>query len=274
MRPKNIAKKVECRLCGKEAVHFSSAAILTYVAEYFECVNCGSVQVDNPFWIELAHSKAISCLDTGLVSRCLSASRLIGTFLFLENQSGQKGIDWGGGTGLLTRLLRDQGYETQSFDSYADGTISEGFNATRAEVLQPATFLCAIECFEHLENPLREFTSATLGKEYFIFTTELIDSPPPNPANCEWWYYMPEAGQHITFATELGLKIFTQKLGFSNYFRFGSLHVMSRKEIRLRTRLIMSARLLRSAAILLIPEFLNRRFSLTWKDKEYLTKLM
>ena len=75
-----------------ETSYFSSAEILDFTATYSICSNCFSVQVDNPVWIERAHSKAISNLDTGLVSRCLSASRLTSTLLFLEGKKRTKGI--------------------------------------------------------------------------------------------------------------------------------------------------------------------------------------
>ena len=254
-----------------ETSYFSSAEILDFTATYSICSNCFSVQVDNPVWIERAHSKAISNLDTGLVSRCLSASRLTSTLLFLEGKKRTKGIDWGGGTGLLTRLLRDQGFQVRSYDKYAKVEHAEGFEASLEEAEEPSAFITSIECFEHLVSPITAYNDVTLAKEYFIFTTETIDTPPPDPADKSWWYFVPESGQHITFASKKGLDEFRKILGFDYFISFGSLHVMSRSQLKFRTRLILNARTIRSIAFILIPEILNRKFSLAITDKGNLT---
>ena len=260
-----------CRCCLGETTYFSSAEILDFTATYSICSKCLSVQVDNPVWIERAHSKAISSLDTGLVSRCLSASRLISTLLFLEGKKEATGIDWGGGTGLLTRFLRDQGFQVRTYDRYAKAEHAEGFEASLEVAEEVATFITSIECFEHLLNPIDAYRDVTSRKEYFFFTTEVIDTPPPNPAYKAWWYFVPESGQHITFASKQGLNDFRKILGFDNYVRFGSLHVMSRSRLKFVTRLILGTRAIRSITFLVIPEFLNRRFSLAISDKANLT---
>lgn len=267
----HAASKERCRCCSGEASYFSSARILDFTATYSKCTKCASVQADNPTWIEKAHSKAISNLDTGLVSRCLSSSRLISTLLFLEGKRATEGIDWGGGTGLLTRLLRDQGFGVRSYDRYAKAEHAEGFEATLEEAEGTATFITSIECFEHLINPIDAYKEVTLRKEYFIFTTEIIDTPPPDPAERTWWYFVPGSGQHITFASKQGLDEFRKILGFNHYVRFGSLQVMSRSQLKFITRFVLGIRVIRGIAILLIPEFLNRRHSLALSDKADLT---
>ena len=228
--------------------------------------------MNNPTWIEWSHTKAISNLDTGLVSRCISASRLTATLLFLEGKKGSIGLDWGGGTGLLTRLLRDQGFQIHSYDKYAKADHAEGFEASRIQSEEPATFMTSIECFEHLVSPIDAFKIVSQKKEYFIFTTEVINTPPPDPAKGSWWYFLPESGQHITFISQKGLEEFRKILGFDHYIAFGSLHVMSRSRLRVATRLCLGLRMIRRVAILIIPEILNRRFSLAVPDKSELAQ--
>lgn len=260
-----------CRCCLGKTTYFSSAKVLDFITTYSICSKCLSVQVDNPVWIERAHSKAISNLDTGLVSRCLSTSRLTSTLLFLEGKNAAAGIDWGGGTGLLTRLLRDQGFQVRSYDKYATAEHAQGFEVSLEEAEEAATFITSIECFEHLINPIDAYRFVTSKKEYFFFTTEVIDTPPPDPAYNEWWYFVPESGQHITFASKQGLGEFQKILGFDYFVSFGSLHVMSRSRLKFRTRLILGTRAIRSIVFLIIPEILNRRFSLAIADKVNLT---
>ena len=264
----------KCNICGEDSVLFSIAQVIRYKAEYYKCLGCGSLQIKNPHWIQEAHERAISILDTGLVARCLSASRLIGTLLFLEGRGRSPGIDWAGGTGLLTRLLRDQGYQVKTFDSYAGGELAVGFVSDGKNLSGPMDFLSAIECFEHLEDPISTFMDLVVNKEYFIFTTELLPNPAPDPVAKNWWYYMPESGQHITFATSSGLDKLSKILGFRCYSTIGSLHIFSRNKLRLLTRVMLSKKMTRAASIIVIPEILNRKFSLTWSDKEELTKLL
>jgi hypothetical protein len=219
----------------------------------------------------MAHAKAISNLDTGLVSRCLSASKLTSTLLFLEGKKGVKGIDWGGGTGLLTRLLRDKGFKVLSYDKYAKADHADGFEATLEQAEEEAVFITSVECFEHLVNPIDSYNKVTSNKDYFIFTTEIIATPPPDPATNSWWYFVPESGQHITFASKQGLDELRKILGFDHYVCFGSLHVMSRSKLRFATRLVLGVRSLRRIAFLVIPEIMNRKYSLTLADKAWLT---
>lgn len=266
------ARSIEqCRCCMGKMSYFSTAKILDFIAIYSICSKCSSIQVDNPVWIERAHSKAISNLDTGLVSRSLSASRIIATLLFLEGKKGSTGIDWGGGTGLLTRLLRDQGFRMLSYDRYSKAEHAIGFESTQLQLKEPATFMTSIECFEHLVSPIDAYKTISQNKQYFIFTTNVVSTPPPDPATRSWWYYVPESGQHITFISRDGMEEFRKILGFNHYVAFGDIHVMSRFKLRRITRLILSARVLRRLAILFVPEMLNKRFSLAVSDKAEIT---
>ena len=261
-----------CRSCDGDTRFFEFSKILEYEATYTICTKCSSVQVENPTWLEYAHSKAISIFDTGLVFRCLSASRLISCLLSYEGKLRAKGIDWGGGTGLFTRLMRDKGFDVSSYDIYATAEHAAGFEANKEDFSKNLCFITSIECFEHLLSPIEQFRLATSNAEYFFFTTEIIKTPPPSPKNNEWWYFMPDSGQHITFISSLGINNFKQELGFDYYVSFGSMHVFSRKKLKLRTRFFMQIRVSRILSILLIPEFLSKKFTLTLSDQNELMK--
>lgn len=265
-------KEFLCRFCYSKVEHYSTSSILGFKAEYYRCQNCFSVQVRNPTWLEEAHTNAISKFDTGLVTRCFSAANIIGSILALEGLRFSRGVDWAGGTGLLTRILRDQGFNAFTIDKYAQPLHAHGFELTKVEASIPATFISAIECIEHLESPLEELIEFTSNKEYFFLTVDLISRETPDPVNNEWWYYLPESGQHITFPTAAGLLIFGKKLGFDHYFRVGAMHVLSRRKLKIKTRFLMSIRILRVLILLLLPRFLMKKHSLTSKDQENLIK--
>lgn len=255
-----------CGVCKGRLEFFSSGDILEYTAEYWQCSSCSSVQVLEPFWAEEAHSRAISILDTGLVSRSIVASRFVGVLIFLEKKLDSKVLDWGGGVGLLARLLRDQGIDTYSYDKYAEGFLVEGFTIPEKNVSEEFEFLLSVECFEHLISPVKTFEKITSDKNYFVFTTELISTPPPDPREKSWWYYMPESGQHITFASARGIRSFAIKLGFDYYIQVGNLHILSKRRLRSITRVILKNRIFRKIAMVVVPEILFRRSSLIWND--------
>lgn len=260
----------KCRFCGINTVQFATAPILNYVGEYFKCPNCDSVQVANAIWIEEAHTNAISKLDTGLAARCISAANIIGTVLALEGLCVSHGVDWAGGTGLLTRLLRDQGFEVFTFDKYAEPIHAKGFELTSKEASSEARFISAIECIEHLDNPIGELGKYTSTKDFFFFTVELISEETPDPRRNEWWYFLPESGQHITFPTARGISFFGKALGFNFYFRIGSMHILSRRKLKLRTRALMSIKLIRRMLFIFLPIMLSKRYSLTSLDQRNL----
>jgi hypothetical protein len=255
-----------CGVCRGTLEFFSKGDVLEYTAEYWQCSSCSSVQVLKPFWAEEAHSRAISILDTGLVNRSIVASRFIGVLIFLEKKLNSRVLDWGGGVGLLARLLRDQGINTFSFDKYAEGFLIEGFTIQEKNVLEEFEFLLSVECFEHLISPIKTFGEITTDKDYFVFTTELISTPPPDPSKRSWWYYMPESGQHITFASAKGIRSFAIELGFHNYIQVGNLHILSKRRLRFLTRVVLKNRIFRKIAMLIVPEILCRRRSLIWRD--------
>ena len=259
-----------CRYCGSETDYFCRAPILNYVGTYYKCPSCESVQVANPFWLEEAHSEAISQFDTGLVSRCSSASRLIALILFLEGKSCSSGIDWGGGTGLLTRMLRDLGFNARNFDIYAASVHSVGFNVDITSAEEPDCFAIATECLEHLVNPVEDLRNIVTSKDYFFFTTETIPRKTPDPNLRDWWYYMPESGQHVTFASSAGLSALCRRFDFDFYFKCGSIHIFSKKKLGMFTRMILKNKLFRFIFSILSLFFLSKRFSLTATDQKFL----
>jgi hypothetical protein len=259
-----------CRCCKGKTELLSVSKILSYDGNYTICKGCKSVQVDSPHWLQEAHTNAISQFDTGLVSRCTSASRILGSFLLLQRDPIIVGLDWGGGTGLLTRLLRDLGFETFSYDKYAVGDLAHGFTLTEKEIHQEATFISAIECFEHLQDPIETFSPLVTNKKYFIFTTEVLPSPLPNPSGSDWWYFMPESGQHVTFASSTGLIEFQKILGFSNYLNLGNIHIYSRQKFNARTIIVMKFRILRWIHTRMILPLSRQKHSLAVRDRDLL----
>ena len=263
----------KCRVCQGETRFFDAATVLEFEVRYVICNHCKSVQVSDPYWLADAHSEAISDLDVGLVSRTTVASRLIIAFFKLQRIRQVSGIDWGGGTGLLTRMLRDSGLDVYSYDKYANQVLASVFIVDELSSKLELTFASAIECFEHLTNPIYDLGSVSFGKDFLILTTETLPDPTPLPSLKSWWYFMPESGQHVTFASTEGLRIFGRNLGFEFYLRVGDMHFFARKKIKLLTKLCLSISLLRAVTLLIVPEICRRKYSLIAQDKVRISHL-
>jgi hypothetical protein len=206
---------------------FAAKVMNKYGASYQLCDGCGLLAVRDPFWLEEAYSRAIAVADTGLVRRNLELSSKVACVLYwLVGERGEgRYLDLAGGYGLLTRLMRDIGFDFYWSDKYCANLISPGFEFR--EEMGPCKGVTAFEVLEHLSDPAPfiEESIARHGSEYFIFTTELYEGAPPQPA--EWNYYAFATGQHVTFYQRRTLEKLAAKLGL-HFASANGLHLMSK----------------------------------------------
>ncbi|WP_209315383.1 class I SAM-dependent methyltransferase [Haematospirillum sp. H1815] len=220
-----------CPICsGEMRLCFSEQVLGKYQANYELCALCGFLRAKDPYWLNEAYSSAIAVADTGLVMRNLAiASKLSGVLYWLVRERG-KGLylDSAGGYGMLTRLMRDFGFDFYWADKYCDNHLAQGFEYKPE--MGPCNAVTAIEVFEHLTDPatfIKE-TLAFSGARTLIFTTELYAGDPPAPGS--WWYYAFATGQHIGFFQRRTLEILGKRLGL----RFSSangIHIFSEHQI-------------------------------------------
>jgi hypothetical protein len=196
-----------------------------YRVSYYYCESCGFLRTERPYWLDEAYSSAIAAADTGLVSRNIQVSRALAALLFLAFRADGKGrwLDYAGGYGMLTRLMRDKGFDFYWSDKHANNIFAQGFEHKVGMTYDGVT---AIEVLEHTEDPLAFLSdlSRLSPTRTVILTTELCASPPPRPE--EWWYFGLIAGQHIAFFQERTLEAMAARLGV-RYMRAGTLHVFS-----------------------------------------------
>jgi len=224
-----------CRLCGSPApVHFEAQVLRKHVARFRYCAACDHVFAEDPHWLSEAYADAIVKTDTDIAARnVFTALRLAAAYYTLFDERGEGVyVDAAGGYGLLTRLLRDFGFDCRWTDPYAENLFARGFE------FQPGTVRCvaasAIEVLEHTVDPL-EFVRSTMhtcGTNTLLFTTMLFgDSKPPLPG--EWDYYSLETGQHIAFFSRRGLDVLARRLGL-HYYPLGRIHLFSKDELSAR----------------------------------------
>lgn len=225
-----IMKSTEkiCPISGDPmAIHCTGRILGKYDVPYYYCASCGLLQTEEPYWLDEAYESAISSLDTGIVYRNLINQSRLEPILYRLFGNNGRFLDVGGGYGLLTRLLRDRGFNCYSYDKYCKNLFAGAFEP---EPHFKADCLLSFEVFEHIVDPLgflaRAFTEYSCRS--ILFSTTTFEGAPPAP---DWNYYAPESGQHITFYQERSLAALAGKLG-CRYVHMGSdLHWISEKEL-------------------------------------------
>lgn len=222
---------MKCPICTQGVSPAFSAKVLgKYVAEFEHCASCGFLRIANPHWLEEAYTSAIAATDTGLVARNIDVARKLAAFLYfvLPGRGAGRFLDVAGGYGMLTRLMRDYGFDFYWSDKYCSNLFAQGFEFGESKA--PFRAVTAIEVMEHLIDPVDFLKSAlrTAESDTFIFTTELYEGEPPRPE--AWGYYSLSTGQHISFFSRKTLEILSRRLGM-HYRYVAGLHVFTKKDI-------------------------------------------
>lgn len=254
-----------CRICMAHGAVCGTRLVLgKHVATYRRCGECGYVWVEAPHWLEEAYSHAIAALDTGIVVRNLwladACCALLGTSL----RGVQRLLDFGGGTGLLVRMLRDRGHDARWLDAYCENQLAPGFEARAGDTYDLVT---AFELVEHLPDPMPVFRRLHALAPRILIATEL---QPEDPACLmDWWYLAPEAGQHIGFFTRRSLERVAEQLGLVLSSNGRNLHILAPAAVS-ETWLGM----LRKPAMARRWAWLGRRKALTHRDADEMLRAL
>jgi hypothetical protein len=206
-------KDEACRLCeGHLVPKFSRVVLHKYEVRYFECDRCGSLQTESPYWLDDAYRSNLSSLDSGAVQRNLQ--NLAAAYLTSKLFSVRDALDFGGGDGLLCRLLRDYNVNCYAKDKYAAPSYSQGFSVP--DFAAPNLIL-AFEVLEHFAAPERDLEDLFhLRPKVLLASTGIYAHQ-----RADWWYLASEAGQHVFFYSEKALHMIAQRFGYSSLLSGG-----------------------------------------------------
>ena len=216
-----------CKICGGGGRTLFNATILKkYPANYNICANCGFLSVENPTWLPEAYKNTINIEDTGILQRNIWLSEKAATIIALFFEKKSKFLDFAGGYGLFTRLMRDKGFDFYWHDPYTSNFFARGFEFNPAEKVE---LLTTFESFEHFLDPVHEMDAMLDVSRNILFTTTLLPDQVPPPG--KWWYYGLEHGQHISFYTERSLHALSNKYHLNFYTNGHDLHLFTDKMV-------------------------------------------
>jgi len=250
-----------CTICGAETRLSHRATVLSrHEVAYLYCSQCGLLQTEPPRWLDEAYSDAIALSDTGLLTRNIAVAMRLTALLTFAFPRDVRCVDAGGGYGVLTRLMRDIGFDFYWTDPFCANLFAKGFEADRAGGSFPV--ITAFEVMEHLHDPI-EFIRQAMAKYQgaaFAFSTQLFDgSPPP----LEWPYYSFETGQHVSFYQRRTLQRIADILGMRLYSS-GNFHLITSHSVSPAVYRVSTSRL----AFGLFPLLKLFRRSRTWPDRQ------
>jgi len=188
--------------------YFGAAILLDHIpVSYYRCLGCGFVRTEDPSWLSEAYATPIARLDVGLLSRCFRLANVTEAVV-RTMPAGGRYLDWGGGYGVLTRLLRDRGLDFRHHDAYAPNYFAIGLEG---EIEETWDLVTMFEVLEHLTDPFHELERLAAAAPVLLFSTQLLPEPAPLPGL--WWYYALETGQHVSLYTLQTLQTLAARLG-------------------------------------------------------------
>lgn len=201
---------------GETTLLFTTKVLTKYDVKYYKCNDTGFIQTEKPYWLDEAYSSAITKLDIGIVYRNTTLSNFTEDLLLkhFESISNGKFLDYAGGYGLFTRMMRDKGFDFYNTDKFCQNIFAEFQDLKELNGNEKFEMVTAFEVFEHLENPLKEIEEILSYSDNVFFSTEIIPAGVKTPE--DWWYFIPETGQHVSLYSIDSLKFIAKK--FDKFF--------------------------------------------------------
>ena len=218
-----------CKICGNNDITklLTTKVLNKYDVQYLRCPNCEYIFTEEPYWLKEAYQRAINVSDTGLLDRNMNFANTVSILLyFFYGKKGQY-LDYAGGFGVFTRLMRDIGFNFYWKDPYCENILAKGFEYD-PDKQKNIQLLTAFEVFEHLSNPIDEIENMLKISKSILLSTELI--PEPVPKQDDWWYYAFEHGQHISFYSLKTFYTIAEKLNL-RFYAFHGLYMLTEKKI-------------------------------------------
>ena len=203
-----------CRLCDSPTSKvFSKKVLNKYDVIYLKCTSCLSIQTEEPYWLDEAYLSHLVELDLGVIQRNIENLAKVHSIRHILNPM-NKFLDYGGGDGLLCRMLRDYEVDCYNFDKYSDSPYAQQYTAD--EDFKPDV-VTAFEVIEHFKKPSDDFKKIfNFNSEYILMSTSLLDFVEDDCVE-NWWYVAEDGGQHLFLYTIKALEFIAERNGYHCY---------------------------------------------------------
>jgi hypothetical protein len=180
-----------------------------YEVDYFQCQRCDLIQTEVPYWLDEAPWSSIAHLDTGAVMRhdvCVQVALAVAHLFRLDATS--TGMDYGAGSGLFVRAMRDRGFDFRWWDLFAPNVYAKG---CEAQPEQRHDIVTAFEFFEHLPQPKTELEPLlSVGHDVVLVGTVLHHGQYRH----DWSYMFPAIGGHVVFYSPTTMRYIADRWGY------------------------------------------------------------
>ena len=231
---------VDCPICEQNATFYASVDFNKSCADsegavlppsglpvhYYLCDTCQFVLApdmcdwnDSDFLAHVYNDEYIRVDPDYVESRPLFCADLIHK-IFSDEISRIRHLDYGGGNGRLTEILRERGFDTETFDPFPENDIA-------VSDLGKFNLITAFEVFEHVPDPnvLMNHLKSLMDEECLVyFTTVLSDGNVTDGEQFDWWYASPRNG-HISLYSEFSLQVLAAKNGLGFASKDGNTHL-------------------------------------------------
>ena len=266
---------MKCKICNSPSEEIFKKIILQkYNTSYYRCTSCSFVQTDEVVWLEEAYQSAITSLDIGLLSRNNNLRVDISKIIDSCFPKAQIMLDYAGGYGAFTRLMRDAGYNFYNHDDYCENIFAKHFDINDAKQ-KKFDLVTGFEVLEHFNDPINDLAKVFEYSENAIFSTEL--SPKTNEEIENWWYIAQETGQHIAFYSEKSMQLIAAKFNKHYYKKGNTIHVFTSEKLnKSQTRYAFKSKKKKNYLFGYISKlkYKIKRKSLLEKDYEYIKSLL
>ncbi|MGA2886636.1 MAG: class I SAM-dependent methyltransferase [Terracidiphilus sp.] len=121
------------------------------------------------------------------------------------------GLDYGGGNGMTTALLREQGWSFDSYDPFGHSDMSP-------DRIGRYNFCSAMQVFEHTPDPVGTLRAiiekSSPGRLMILIGTGTHDGIVSKKTRLSWWYAAPRNG-HISLYSRKSLQILCASFGLN-----------------------------------------------------------